>query len=117
MTEKDPRNCHERVFLATEAMALKSDLNEGLGCAYEHLMPLLEDDFPTEELRQTFRELMEKFRHWANEWAKLVKDCECKGLQRPVGSMFTAVKDSGKDWLKRKIWQLHREVVNHLIFD
>ena len=102
---------YERLTLAVQAILLKSDLSEGLGCAYEHLRPLLASDFRSVESKQIFRELMKKFEHWSDKWVKSLKDNRCNGqMQWPLGSMFSVVGGSGKHWLKKKIWELHCSV-------
>ena len=96
LKDNDPRNCHERVFLATGAMVVRRDDAAGLRCAIlEHLSPLMDDDFPTADLRTIFRGLMGRIQpeDWGNE-----------------------LTGEDTEWLKKEIWHLCHAVINHMVY-
>ena len=59
MTDRDRNNCKERVINAIHSLVTGRDIRQRLRFAYQTLLPLRRDDFPT-HLRGEFDEIMSR---------------------------------------------------------
>jgi len=102
--------CIERLSNAVEALLLCSDMNKGLESAFLSIIPLLESDFPTFEMAQQFRGILDKH-------TKHLERIEANLAEAPSSLdshlRYSLMAGRTKHWFKRAIWTLFRDCVSH----